>query len=536
MRVRDALGPLFEDEDFTGGRFAGMYSGMGRPGLSAALLAMVTVLQFLHNLSDREAAEAAADRISWKYALGAEVDAAGFDASVLTEFRGRLAVDGRADALLDTVLDRLKDAGLLRGGGRARTDSTHVIAGVRKLNRVELVGEGLRAALEEIAGISPDWIVPLLAPGWDERYGRKVETSRLIGRGSRKTTMAVLAAQIGADGAALLARIGADRTAAWMNTLPQVRILRTLWDQQFTSGPDGALVLKDGAGLAPSAERLCSPYDPDARYSTKGRGAEEDIEWQGTKAHLTESCDDDLPNLITDVHTTTATDPDVTATTDIQDKLIGRGLAPGEHLMDSGYPSAANITASNERGITLIAPITVLAGRNAKAGTYTPADFRLDWPAGTATCPAGAVSGSMRADGRGLVIFRFGNRDCRPCPQRGACMTSTDLSRSRIIAVHPEPVHTARMTARQAQDSDAWRKTYNVRAGIEGTISQAVRGPDLRHSRYRGIPKAHLQNVLTGIAINISRLGDHFAARPKAPRRPTHIHELCIANHITATT
>src|SRR4051794_11521277 len=161
MRVRDALGPLFADEDFAGGRFAGMYSPMGRPGLSAALLAMVTVLQFLHNLSDREAAEAAADRISWKYALGLEVGAAGFDASVLTEFRGRLAVDGRADALLDTVLDRLKDAGLLRGGGRARTDSTHVIAGVRKLNRVELVGEGLRAALEEIAGISPDWIVPL---------------------------------------------------------------------------------------------------------------------------------------------------------------------------------------------------------------------------------------------------------------------------------------------------------------------------------------------------------------------------------------
>ncbi|MEY9932455.1 hypothetical protein ABH926_007106 [Catenulispora sp. GP43] len=216
-----------------------------------------------------------------------------------------------------------------------------MIAGVRKLNRVELVGEGLRAALEEIAGISPDWIVPVLAPGWDERYGRKVETSRLIGRGSRKTTMAALAAQIGADGAALLARIDADHTAAWMNTLARVRILRTLWGQQVTAGPDGALVLKDGAGLAPSAERLCSPYDPGARYSTKGRGAEEDIEWQGTKAHLTESCDDDLPNLITDVHTTMATDPDVTATTDIQDKLIGRGLAPAEHLMDSGYPSAA---------------------------------------------------------------------------------------------------------------------------------------------------------------------------------------------------
>ena len=357
---------------------------------------------------------------------------------MLTEFRGRLAVDGRADALLDTVLDRLKDAGLLRGGGRARTDSTHVIAGVRKLNRVELVGEGLRAALEEIAGISPDWIVPLLTPGWDERYGRKVETSRLIGRGSRKTTMAALAAQIGADGAALLARIGADRTAAWMNTLPRVQIMRTLWDQQFTAAPDGALVLKVAAELAPSAERLCSPYDPDARYSTKGRGAEEDTEWQGTKAHLTESCDDDLPNLITDVHTTTATDPDVTATTAIQDKLIGRGLAPGEHLMDSGYPSAANIVASNLREITLIAPVTVLAGRNAKAGTHTPADFDINWAAGTATCPAGAVSGSMRADGRGLVLPVRQPR----LPAVSAARSMHDEHRSEPVPHHRRPSRT----------------------------------------------------------------------------------------------
>lgn len=135
-----------------------MYSTVGQPGLSPALLTMVTmvtILQFRHNLSDQDAARAVADRISWKYALGLDLDDAGFDPSVLTEFRARLAGHGRADGLLDLMLDRLKAAGLVTDGGRQRTDSTHVIACVRRLNRIETVGETLRAALEAIARISP---------------------------------------------------------------------------------------------------------------------------------------------------------------------------------------------------------------------------------------------------------------------------------------------------------------------------------------------------------------------------------------------
>jgi transposase len=206
MRVRDGLGSLFGDEDFTAGAFGDMYPRLGQPGLSPALLLMVTILQFRHNLSDREAAQAVADRISWKYALGLALDYTGFDASVLCEFRARLAEGGRADALLDRMLERLQAAGLVRAGGRQRTDSTHVLACVRRLNRIEGVGEGLRAALEEIARISPGWLVPLLQVGWDERYGRKVETARLLGR--KHASAQKLAEQIGADGQRL---VGHDR-------------------------------------------------------------------------------------------------------------------------------------------------------------------------------------------------------------------------------------------------------------------------------------------------------------------------------------
>jgi transposase len=532
MRVRDALGPLFGDVDFTTGEFADMYASRGQPGLSPALLLMVTILQFRHNLSDREAAEAVADRISWKYSLGLELEATGFDYSALSEFRARLVEGGRADALLSLMLERLKDAGLVKAGGRQRTDSTHVIACVRRLNRIETVGEGLRAALEEIARVSPGWIVALLREGWDERYGRKVETARLLGR--KNASAQALAAQIGADGQALLAAVDADPTAAWINDLPQVKLLRILWDQHYTATSTGRLRFKDAAELPPAAQRLHSPYDPDARYSTKGKGGDDDLEWVGSKAHLSESCDADTPNLVTDVHTTPATEPDVVATTAIQDKLIARGLAPGEHLLDAGYPSADNIAASAAREITLVAPVVVQTGRNARHGTFGPGEFTIDWQAGIARCPAGQTSRSMNPDKRGLVTFAFSRRHCRPCPIRDQC-TLADPNVPRRITIHPEPVHQARMAAHRAQDSDQWRTTYNVRAGVEGTVSQAVRGPDLRHARYRGLTKTHVQNVITGMALNITRLGAHFLKpEPGLTRRPTRIHELCTAHGLAA--
>lgn len=531
MRVRDALGPLFSDADFTDGPLAGMFPELGRPGLSPALLLMVVVLQFRHNLADREAAEAVADRISWKYALGRELEDPGFDHSVLSEFRARLAVDGRADAVLEVMLARLKEEGLVRSGGRQRTDATEVLGCVRRLNRVETCGESLRAALEEIAAISPGFVVPLLKEGWDQRYGRKVETSRLLGR--KNGSARALVEQIGTDGQELLDAIDADPTAAWMNDLPRVRCLRAVWDQQFERTRSGRLRYKDAEELPPAAARIHSPYDPQARYSAKGRPDQEpDTEWVGTKCHLSESCDEDLPNLITDVHTTAATDPDLTATTDIQDKLVSRGLAPGEHLMDAGYPSAENFAASATRGITLIAPVVTTTGRNAKLDTFTPADFTVDWDAGQARCPAGTVSRSMRPDARGLVTFRFRVRDCRPCPLREQCMRALNPDRARTITIHPEPIHEARMNAHRAQqgeNAEDWAKVYNIRAGVEGTISQAVRGPDLRHSRYRGLAKAHLQNVMIGVALNITRLGAHYQNTQAPARRPTRIHQLCTA-------
>ncbi|TDC99443.1 transposase [Nonomuraea deserti] len=181
MWVRDHLDGLWSDEDFVA-----WYPRDGRPGLSPAQLATVSVLQFLLNLSDRQAAEAVRCRIDFKYALDLDLDDPGFHHSVLTDFRDRLAEDDRADRLLGLALERMKAAGLVRERGRQRTDSTNVLAAVRDLTRLELITEAIRATLEELAREDPSVLDALVDEQWAKRYGRPVrlvsQPSRPVGR------------------------------------------------------------------------------------------------------------------------------------------------------------------------------------------------------------------------------------------------------------------------------------------------------------------------------------------------------------------
>ena len=147
LRLAETLGPIYQDT-----QFASLFPTRGQPAEAPARLALVTVLQFVEGLSDRRAADAVRGRIDWKYALGLALTDAGFDHTVLSEFRTRLVQGNAEQGLLDTLLERVREAGLLKTRGRQRTDSTHVLAAVRMLNRLERVGETLRAALNALAG------------------------------------------------------------------------------------------------------------------------------------------------------------------------------------------------------------------------------------------------------------------------------------------------------------------------------------------------------------------------------------------------
>ena len=345
LRIADALGPVYQDS-----QFAALFPRRGQPAAAPGRLALAVVLQFVENLSDREAADAVRGRIDWKYALGLALSDPGFDHAVLSEFRTRLVAGGAELLLLETLLQRLQEHGLVKARGRQRTDSTHVLAAVRVLNRLERVGETLRAALNELATVAPGWLRDVAPPAWYERYGRRVENYRLP---KTEAARSALAAEIGADGQLLLAALDAATDWPELARLPKVQALRQVWAAQYVTDK-GRMRLGSAAELPPCAEQICSPYDPDARYSTKRETA-----WVGYKAQLTETCDPacEGPHVITNVETTVATTPDDNMVAVVHQSLERRGLLPGEHLVDGGFAKLADIEALATAGVAVFAPV-----------------------------------------------------------------------------------------------------------------------------------------------------------------------------------
>jgi transposase len=141
----------------------------GQPTESPGRLALVAVLQFAENLSDRQAADAVRGRIDWKYLLGLDLRDPGFDFSILSEFRDRLLLGGLEQRLLDDLLERFRARGLLKERGKQRSDSTHIQAAARNLNRLECVGETMRHTLNSLADLAPQWVQARVPQEWYDR-------------------------------------------------------------------------------------------------------------------------------------------------------------------------------------------------------------------------------------------------------------------------------------------------------------------------------------------------------------------------------
>ncbi|WP_250284483.1 MULTISPECIES: transposase [unclassified Frankia] len=264
MRLRDRLAEVFVDESFTPA-----FGRRGAPGLPPAVLSLVTVLQFTENLTDRQAAAMAVRAIDWKYALGAELTDTGFDATVLSRFRARLAGHGLERVVFDRLLQICRDQGLISAGGRARTDSTHVISAVRDLNRTELAGESVRAALEALAVAAPDWLADTL--DIDElahRYGERVNGWTMPSSTTARDRLTVV---FGQDALALCRAVSTPTAPGWLPEIPAVAFLREMLVQTYYLSTDSRgreVIVKrdaDKQGVPPGHRRLASPYDRDAR-------------------------------------------------------------------------------------------------------------------------------------------------------------------------------------------------------------------------------------------------------------------------------
>lgn len=474
------------------------------------------MLQFREGLSDRQAADAVRGRLDWKYLLGLELSDPGFDHTVLVEFRQRL-LNGKHDLLLfDLLLTRLREAGYLNVCGRQRSDSTHVLAKIRSLNRVEGVGETFRAALNSLAVAAPAWLEGQMQEDWVDRYAHRVEDYRLpTGKQAREDYAVV----IGKDGASLLSAIYAAEAPAWLAEIPAVETVRQVWVQNFY-WEQGELRWRDANNVPAAGHCIDSPYDPEAHYAQKRTTS-----WVGYKVHFTETCDDDSPHLITHIETTPAPVADDVAVPLMHEALAARDLLPGIHLVDTGYVDAQELVSSQQQyGVDLFGPTREDYHWQAREGMgFEASQFVVDWQHECATCPAGQTSRSWTPaqDRRGnpVIKIKFAVQDCRACPSREQCTHSQSASPRRVLTVRPQDQYQALQAARQRQATETFKTAYAARAGIEGTLSQGIRAFGLRQARYRGLEKVHLQHLLTAAALNLCRMYAWLTEQPRARTR-----------------
>ena len=361
--------------------------------------------------------------------LSLELTDPGFDASVFCEFRARLLEGQPEQQILQPLLDLAREHGWLKERGKQRTDSTHVFGAIRTLNRLETIGETMRATLNTLSTIAPEWLCGVVSAEWFDRYEKRFEGYRLPkGKAERQR----YAEQVGADGFHLLEAVYSDTAPLWLREVPMVQTLRQVWVQQFYAS-EGPVQWRSVEDLAPSALLIHSPYDVDARFSTK-----RDILWAGYKVHLTETCDDEIPHLLTHVETTPATTYDGAVVETIHASLAEKGLLPQEHVVDAGYLDAEVLVSSQQKhAITLIGPVAVDNSWQAQAEQgFDITHFTIDWSQRQVRCPMSKDSrlwiNTHDRHGKDVIHIKFTPADCQACSCRSLC------TKARIGSTHAD--------------------------------------------------------------------------------------------------
>jgi len=480
--------------------FADLYHAEGKPALPPVDLLFVLALQALEDLGDRAAADAVRLRLDWKYALHLPLDYAGFNFSVLSDFRVRLLAHDAAARLFDTLLGQLRELGLLKRRGRQRTDSLAVLARIHLLTRVELVVETLRLAIRALLHADPAWAKSTMSPTWEELYGQRMVAERLSEAERQR-----LSSETGRDGQWLLDRLADPTTPAALTSLPEVAVLRTVWAQQYEIREE-QVVFRDLHGYDGTLQ-IQSPHDAEARWSKKGSAS-----WVGYKLQITETDDENLPHLITDIAITSSVEGDTTALAAIAERQAARAVLPGERYVDQAYISGGTLQASATRREDLIgpAPSSDPSPQACMVDGLTQAAFQIDLEARLATCPAGATaSGRVATDG--TIRFVFDAAGCSGCALRKRCCTGKGGRR-----LTTSPGHAALAQARARQETEAFKTAYRAhRGGVEGGLSALVRGHGMRVCRYIGRAKNELRALFVGAAANLRR-----SARWLAGKRP----------------
>lgn len=463
-----------------------MYSNMGRPPINPIILSLVTIFQYLEDIPDRVAASFVETRLDWKYALHLPLDDSGFHYSDLCNFRKRLLSHGKESLIFDTLLESIRALGFLNKRKYQRTDSTHVLAKVCQLSRLENLSEGLRLALKAIEKADAAFYQVKLPAPYKEQWDTRLNDYRMTDE-ERKQALE----RAGQDIRWLLEFLKTNRAS--FLCLPELEVLQTLFQQNFTTHAQAVRLRKQCAN---GKEKIQTPHDPEARYSTK-RGKS----WTGYKMHVTETANDKGEvNFVTDVVTTNACERDNETLPQIQETIEKRNLKPEQQFTDKAYITGNNLADSQDNNIKLMGEASQLTNN----GLFTADEFIIDYETKIATCPGGCTSCSWRefetGKHKGDVQISFGQQ-CQHCSLKERC---TKNKHGRLLRLHSH--YQLLKERREESKTDSFKESMKRRPPIEGTISEMVRAHGLRRSRYRGILKTHMQNLMTGAALNVKRL------------------------------
>jgi len=472
---------------------------LGRPEVDPVRLMAVTALQIMARLPDRACAEACLYDARWRLALG---DMPPFHPTTLVRFRNRLAENGKARLALEACLESMREAGYLKSCRAVRIDSTHLLARIADMSRLECVRETLRLALEFLAQFGG-------AAAWEPWSGRYADRNP---EELRKASPAGLAARMDAAGADMrdvLAK--ADALGDAVAASGPVALLRRVSGEQFE--------FRDGAAFqrrASPAGGVVNPHDPEAQWCTKKTLGKDG--WHGYKAQVCESVEDaacakgePTKSVVTAILVQPATGGDHGSVPGIlaeHRSAVGPECRqPEEVFVDAGYVSTPALLKAEGGGYALTGPMPAPPHSGSRFGSDS---FAVDIPGRVAACPAGHASSecdriddAKYAQYGAKYYFAWPANTCAACPLREQCLSKKSKLARRALEVseHHMTVQERRVLCKTPE----YRSRMRKRNAVEGTHSELVRGYGLRRCRYKGRSKTGLQAQFTATACNLRR-------------------------------
>ena len=471
---------------------------LGRPEVDPVFLAGVTILQMMERLPDRQAITACLYETRWRLALGLTADWAGIHPSTLVYFRRRLVQHSLAMVALDAGLEAMRGTGYLRQHGAVRVDSTHILAKIAHMSRLECVRETMRLALTFLAAFGG-------ADVWEPWFSRYVERRPKDLRNASVERLRATMEQASRDARDVLAK--AQTLGELVIQAEPVALLQRVFDEQFELTEAEAPPQRQAA----PAGAVQNPHDPEAAWSTKGSLGK--VGWIGYKLQVCETAPESTrqpgePTLA--VITAVLTQPAITGDHGSLAPVLaahqqGGQDQPEEAFADAGYISAPALVAAQAAAYVLTGPI----GAPPHSGTRFGSDaFAVDLPHRQATCPAGklSVECSRITETKLQKIyyyFAWAQADCSACPQKDQCLSKKKRRTFRTLQVGAQ--HMLTQERRHLCKTPEYQLRMRRRSGIAGTHSELMRGYGLRRSRYRGEKKTDLQMLFTAAACNLRR-------------------------------